>query len=88
MKRIYSLAYSKLGSKYENNQLDLFLADMKEFIMDSISSSTVKSYVPYNYKNICNNINSYYNGDITKGEYVNWFLTFEIFRQILENKQS
>ena len=82
MKRIYSKAYLKLSPNAIDNGLDLFLAGMKEFIMDSISSSAVKSYAPYNYKNISRIVISYYNGDLTKGEYVNWYLTFEIFRQI------
>lgn len=86
MKRIYSLIYSKLYSKNDNNELDLFLTGMKEFIMDSLISSAVKSYMPYNYKNISNNVNAYYRGKLENGDFVNWFLTFEIFRQILENK--
>jgi hypothetical protein len=84
MKRVYSIVYSKFALKDENNGLDLFLEGMKEFLIDSVSSSTVKSYAPYNYKNITNNIKNYYNGDSAKGDYVNWFLTFEIFRQILQ----
>ncbi|MDR3667199.1 MAG: hypothetical protein P4L35_10195 [Ignavibacteriaceae bacterium] len=84
MKRVYSIAYSKFAPKEKNNGLDLFLEGMKEFIMDSVSSSEVRSYSPYNYENIANNINSYYNGHSSKSDYVNWFLTFEIFRQILQ----
>jgi hypothetical protein len=84
MKRVYSMAYSKFAPKDENNGLDLFLEGMKEFIMDAVSSSAVKSYASYNYQNIADNVNSYYKGDSAKGEYVNWFLTFEIFRQILQ----
>jgi len=83
MKRIYSLVYLKLASKKDNDGLDLFLTGMKEFILDSLSSSSVKSYVPYNYKNISNNVNAYYSGSLKNGNYVNWFLTFEVFRQIL-----
>lgn len=86
MKRIYSLAYEKLVPENGYNKMDLFLDSMKEFIMDSVSSSAVKSYLPYDYKNICNNVNAYYNRKLKNGEFVNWFLTFEIFRQILENK--
>jgi hypothetical protein len=86
VKRIYSLLYLKLSSKDGNNELDLFLTAMKEFIMDSLLSSAAKSYVPYNYKNISSKVNAYYNGELENGDYVNWFLTFEIFRQILEKK--
>jgi hypothetical protein len=84
MKRVYSIAYSKFAPKDINNGLDSFLEGMKEFIMDSVSSSAVKSYEPYNYKNITDNVKNYYNGDSSKGDYVNWYLTFEIFRQILQ----
>lgn len=86
MKRIYFLLYSKLALKNENKGLDLFLDGMKEFIMDSIMSGGVKSYPFYEYKNIYYKVNSYYKGKTDYGNYVNWFLTFEVFRQIMEKK--
>lgn len=86
MKRIYLRLYSKLTPTTENYNLNLFLYGMKEFIMDSILSEGVKSYPHYEYKNIYDKINSYYKGETDYGNYVNWFLTFEVFRQIMENK--
>jgi hypothetical protein len=88
MKRIYFLVYSKIAPKNNLNDLDVFLNKMKEFIMDSLESSSAKSYPYYDYKNIYGTISSYYKGDSRKGDYVNWFLTFEVFRQIMQKKMQ
>jgi hypothetical protein len=63
--------------------MDLYLNKMKEFTLDSVSSRSVKEYSPYNYELIKNNISNYYNGDVELRKYVDWFITFEIFRQKL-----
>ena len=86
MKRGYSLLYNKFNKPKPSNAYDLFLMDMKEFIFDSLQSGSCKEYAPYNYNLISENIGSYFKGNKSKRRYVDWFLTFEIFRQILENK--
>lgn len=82
MKRIYSLIHLRRSE----NELNIFLNTLKEFIMDSVSSTSVKFYSPYNYRVIRNKVEAYYNGGIKYGDFVNWFLTFEIFRQQIISK--
>ncbi len=86
MKKVYSILRKRINKSNDNDALDLFLQKMKSFIMDSLHSNSAKEYAPYNYKLIYSKVNSYYQGDKSLQHFVDWFLTFEIFRQILENK--
>jgi hypothetical protein len=83
-KRLYLIINSRLIKTNNEIELDKFLGGKKEFILDSLESVSVKTYSPYNYEEISQNVNSYYKGTGGNGNYVNWFLTFEVFRQILE----
>jgi hypothetical protein len=82
-KRLYSKLNFQFIKTSGEKELDKFLLGKKEFIMDSLLSAPVKSYSPYNYEEISEKVNSYYNGNGRDGDYVNWFLTFEVFRQIM-----
>jgi hypothetical protein len=84
MKRTYSLIHNKLTNHDDNIEFDLFLKSIKDFLMDSLLSGQAKEYAPYNYKLILENVVSYYNGNSNNRQFVNWFLTFEIFRQIMQ----
>ena len=85
MKRIYYKVYGKFNKPHSENGYDKFLSGLKSFILDSLHSKPAKEYSPYNYKSIYEEVNSYYSGDKSKRNYVDWFLTFEIFRQIVNN---
>ncbi len=88
MKRLYfRIAAQKKHSvklSGENN----ILWDLKTFIMDSVSSSSAKSFPFYDYGRIKNEIEAYYSGDLSREEFAGWFATFEIFRQIMQHGQS
>lgn len=88
MKRASSLIHSKISNNKEWGELDSFLFKMKEFTMDSLLSNSTKEYSPYDYGRIYKKVTSYYNGEKENKQFVNWFLTFEIFRQILDTKQN
>jgi hypothetical protein len=88
MKRAYSLAYSKFIKNKENGDLDSFLFKVKDFVMDSLLSNSAKEYSPYDYDLIYEKVNSYFNGNTSDKYFVDWFLTFEIFRQIIESKHN
>jgi hypothetical protein len=82
-KRVYLGIHSRLFKSRNAEHLNNFLDNMKDFVMDSLLSVSAKTYAPYNYNEIHNRVNSYYKGEKGNGNYVNWFLTFEIFRQIM-----
>lgn len=84
MKKGYSLLQSKLSKPTIDKNYDDYLYSMKEFTLDSISSQSVKEYSPYNYNLIKDTIHSYYDGELNKRKFVDWFITFEIFRQVLD----
>ncbi|MCZ6595234.1 MAG: hypothetical protein O6943_10025 [Bacteroidetes bacterium] len=86
MKRASLLIHSKISNNKEWGELDSFLYKMKEFTMDSLLSNSTKEYAPYDYGRIYKKVTSYYNGEKDNKQFVNWFLTFDIFRQIMESK--
>jgi hypothetical protein len=86
MKRSYLILYDKFTMPKENKEYDLFLLNVKEFLMDLLLSKSAIEYTPYNYKLIYDNVISYYSGNYDNRHFVNWFLTFEIFRQIIQGK--
>ena len=88
MKRASSLIKSKFDKNKEWSEMDSFLYKMKEFILDSLLSNSTREYTPYEYDRIYKKVNSYYNGEKDNKQFVDWFLTFEIFRQIMENKHN
>lgn len=86
LKNIYSKLYKKLNGKKGENRQDPYLENLKEFALDSLNSLSAKDYTAYDYSKVYYNVNAYYYGDKTKAHYVDWFITFEVFRQILEKR--
>ena len=85
MKRIHARISAGNKSKEADMMIDSYLHRMKEFVMDSIASADVKQYSPYNYPLIEEKINDYYAGKSENRQFPDWFISFEIFRQIVEN---
>lgn len=83
MKRAYSKIHNVFNRSGGNYTMDIYLNKMKEFTLDMISSKAVKNYSPYNYELIKNTVNAYYKGSADSRKFVDWFITFEIFRQKL-----
>lgn len=83
MKRIFFQVHNKIIGSDDNHTIDLYLNNLKEFALDIVSSKSVKEYSPYNYNFINNTMISYYKGNTELRKIVDWFITFEIFRQKL-----
>lgn len=88
MKRVYSQLYNKFRSPQDNHSIHIYLNKIKEFTLDTVSSNSTKEYSPYNYVKIKNKVVSYYNGNLSEGKFVDWFITFEIFRNIIGSKHN
>lgn len=84
LKRLYFEINFRIRRKKRDNLMDQFLDVLKEFIMDSLLSNSAKTYSSYNYQEIYKNVNLYYKGETSYKYFVNWFITFEIFRQMVE----
>ncbi len=85
MRRLYSEIITGISKVKVKNRKDIYLQQIKNFVLDTLNSSSLKNYSPYNHNLIKERIIEYYQGELEKRNYVDWFVTFEIFRQILLN---
>ena len=84
-KRIYFKVHSRGNKPNPHNELNKYLYSMREFAMDSIHSHSTKEYAAYDYNKIFNKVNSFYEGNSSESGFVDWFISFEIFRQLIES---
>ncbi|MCK6605623.1 MAG: asparagine synthase-related protein [Ignavibacteriaceae bacterium] len=84
--RLLSKLRSRLRLKKHpsENNTRLLLMKMKDFIHDSIGSENFRSAPFYDHKKITGMVDSYYKGDHTNEYDLDWFLSFEVFRQMLK----
>jgi hypothetical protein len=80
---LYTKVKSKAGFSYRNGTRDEFLHSMKSYIYDTVKSESVKSWSAYNYNNIVHLVDRYFSGEKTLSSDLDWFLTFELWRQNL-----
>ncbi len=83
---IWTRLKSKLGIGYKNLSVHIFLELMKEFIFDTINSASVKNYSAYNYTELSRQIEEYYRGNKNLSSKIDWWLSFEIWRNTLSLK--
>ncbi|MEW6195403.1 MAG: asparagine synthase-related protein [Bacteroidota bacterium] len=80
--RLWSLVSNKLnGHNHQVNQSQFFLSHIKEYVNDIVHSKPVKECSFYNYKNIQKIYSDYKSGSVNAAQELDWFLSFEIFRQ-------
>lgn len=80
--RLWNFASNKLsGRNGYQNQSQLFLAHIKEFVDDVVHSKSVRECSFYNYKNIAKIYDEYNSGSAKAAAELDWFLSFEIFRK-------
>ncbi|MFH1008485.1 MAG: asparagine synthase-related protein [Candidatus Latescibacterota bacterium] len=83
---IYIGLRRKYGKMFHDNLTDLFLGRVSEYVQDTLTSSSVKNCGYYNYNFIAETVSAYYKGDKEHSSIVNWWLSFETFRQQISNK--
>lgn len=88
---IPALLYTKIKNRiiqpFHDPQPNQFLFALKEYVLDLLHSTSVKQWEGYNYKNILSKVLEYYDGEFKLQSFVDWWLTFEMWRQSI-NKQS
>lgn len=82
---VWTKIAATLGSNRGEETQHAFLAKMKEFALDSLESREVTSYGPYDIKSIRSAVTAYYNGEVRLAAYVDWWLTFECWRQVIQH---
>ena len=76
---------SKGSSRSTNKEQHNFLYRLKSYALDTLSSQHVREYSPYNMPLIEQKIQGYYKGDQTNASFVDWWLTFETWRQCISS---
>jgi hypothetical protein len=76
-------AKRRLGLTYRDHTVDLFLRAMKEYALDSASSSRIKDSSLYDGRRVRETVEAYYGGARVHGYEVNWYLTLELWRESL-----
>jgi hypothetical protein len=74
---------AKLGLSFFDPSVLEFLSVMKEFIQDTVHSNEVKSYSAYDYPAIERLVEQFYVSKKELANEVDWWLSFELWRQII-----
>ncbi len=80
---VLTRAKRKLGFGFADPTIDEYLHHMKEFVLDTAHSESVKTYPAYNYKKVCDLVDGYYLQQQPVAGGVDWWLSFELWRQSL-----
>ncbi|MCK5050555.1 MAG: hypothetical protein KAS53_02360 [Candidatus Cloacimonetes bacterium] len=78
---------SKKIRKYPQPNLDIELLDvMSDFVQDRINSKAVIDHPYYDINKIRYMINEYYNGNKIYARQINWWLSYDIWREIISER--
>jgi hypothetical protein len=80
---IFCKIKSKISKRYIDSTPDSFLTLLKDYVLDLALSSDVRKYEYYDYKQIIYNVEHYYKGHKNLRSYVDWWLTYELWRKSL-----
>ena len=65
-----------------------FLAVMRPFILDTLDTTDTRTFEGYDITHITNTVEAYFKGDESKANLVDWWLSFEIWRQAISSASS
>lgn len=87
--RLYGVVKEKLKlNKYRDNNSHVLLNSLKEYVYDMLNSRGVKETSYYDYKKIKKIVELYYKGDTSLINSLDWWLSFELFRQNISSTQK
>jgi hypothetical protein len=84
--RLYLIVKKRLGLFYKDKISEELLNTMKEYVFDTINSHEFNLFDCYNHSKIRQMVNYYYNGNRKFTNQLNWWLTFDIWRDIFFKK--
>jgi hypothetical protein len=73
----------RLGHRFADGSSHKILMHLREFIQDTAHSQTVRSFDAYDHDAIIRIVESYYAGDEGLSRSLDWWLSFELWRQSL-----
>jgi hypothetical protein len=77
-----------LGRSFNDPLPVLLLEQMKEFVLDTVTSSSVRTYDAYDYRRIASFVERFYRGDTGLVREVDWWLSFELWRQAFAGQRT
>ncbi|NOX89756.1 MAG: hypothetical protein GXO77_12070 [Calditrichaeota bacterium] len=81
--RLWSAIMRKTGKSYSDKRTVYFLNHISDFVLDTVHSRSVKEYSCYNYNYLKLISNEFYKGNQKYANELDWFLAFEVLRQII-----
>jgi hypothetical protein len=84
--RLWIKVNQKIKRFYQDNTKIKFLNSTSEFVLDTLHSSEVKSCPFYDYDRIHQTVHEFYQGNDLLADEVDWWLAFEIWRQLVYEK--
>jgi hypothetical protein len=85
--RVLQKIKRKFGLTYKNNARYEMLMSLKTYAKDKIHSQDIKSFDMYDFKKIEGLVNGFYDGKNMKlSGSLEWWITFEIWRESLTKK--
>jgi len=82
--RVWRKIKARFMKGYGSSVVHLFLEMTQEYVLDTLHSSSTQTYPYYDYKKIHQSVHSYYNGDKSFANEVNWWLAFDLWRRMVE----
>jgi len=83
---IWTLVKKRIGRQFMDMRIYAMLDMLKEYILDLVHSQELQNYSPYDVQKIQFMVNHYYAGDRHFAHEIDWWLSFEFWRQSLKNK--
>lgn len=83
---IWSQIKHLMGLEYSSNTRVLLLEGLSEYIQDMGNSTSVRTAGCYDYPAVKNLISQYYSGNKKLAGELDWWLTFEMWRQVVYSK--
>ncbi len=79
-----AFAWTKFKSRIRPVPADIlqhqFLKTLQEYVMDRLHAQDTKNYAPYDISKISQRVEAYYNGEEQLAGYVDWWLSFDVWR--------
>ena len=79
--RAWSYFMDKAGLIHKDNTNVQFLLHLKEYILDIVNSKSTAECGFYDYNKVKNIVYGFYNNDFGLANQLDWWLSFELFRQ-------
>ncbi|MBZ0200351.1 MAG: hypothetical protein K8H86_10820, partial [Ignavibacteriaceae bacterium] len=83
--RVITRIKNKLGFVYNDPTRNIMLDLLKEYVFELINSREIKNFAIYDLNKIANIVTGYYSKNKSFAYELDWFLTFELWRQSLKN---